>query len=93
MYCCGGDGEQFNTVTREAGLLSAQGYKEPVYASGEGNSLPNADKALNGQAVINSQDDAFELPHTGGIGTRIFTVMGILLTVCAGFLLWKIENR
>jgi LPXTG-motif cell wall-anchored protein len=41
-------------------------------------------KATDGQQVINKPEDAVELPHTGGIGTVIFYVLGSILVIGGG---------
>ena len=45
-------------------------------------------RALNGQYIINKQPGA-ALPNTGGPGTRLFTILGSILILGAGVLLWR----
>ena len=42
----------------------------------------------NAQAKVENTPGA-ELPHTGGVGTRLFTIIGSMLTLGAGLLLWR----
>ena len=65
------------------------GYKEPSYADKDGNGLINVGKATNGQQIINTPEGGYELPSTGGPGTRLFTILGSILILGAGVLLWR----
>ena len=65
------------------------GYKEPSYADKDGNGLINVGKATNGQQIINTPEGGYELPSTGGSGTRLFTILGTILILGAGVLLWR----
>ena len=43
-----------------------------------------------GTITINNQSIAtYELPSTGGPGTRLFTILGSILILGAGVLLWR----
>ena len=39
--------------------------------------------------IINKQEGGYELPSTGGPGTRLFTILGSILILGAGVLLWR----
>ena len=69
------------------------GYKVPSYATSEGNGLvftgSDVPKATNGQQIINTPEGGYELPSTGGSGTRLFTILGTILILGAGVLLWR----
>lgn len=78
-------------VTEEA----VDGCKAPSYGHAvsstttgdpriEENTGADADKASNGQYITNAPEDAVELPHTGGIGTVIFYVLGSILVIGGG---------
>jgi LPXTG-motif cell wall-anchored protein len=45
-------------------------------------------RALDGQYIINKQPGV-ELPATGGPGTRLFTILGSILVMFAGVMLWR----
>ncbi|MBQ9662331.1 MAG: LPXTG cell wall anchor domain-containing protein [Oscillospiraceae bacterium] len=46
-------------------------------------------KATDGQQIINTPEGGYELPSTGGHGTRFFTILGSILILGAGVLLWR----
>ena len=45
--------------------------------------------AGNGEVIINQETGGYELPSTGGPGTRRFTILGGILICLAGVLLWR----
>ena len=45
--------------------------------------------ANNGEVIINQETGGYELPSTGGPGTQIFTILGSILILGAGVLLWR----
>lgn len=45
--------------------------------------------AGNGEVIINQETGGYELPSTGGPGTRLFTLLGSVLILGAGVLLWR----
>lgn len=52
--------------------------------------------ALNGGKIVNTPEDAFELPHTGGIGTHPYRTAGIIMGITAllgVFCMKRWENR
>lgn len=74
---------------------TVDGYKDPSYGHAvssttegtpriEENTGADADKASNGQYITNAPEDAVELPHTGGIGTTIFYILGSILVIGGG---------
>ena len=72
------------------------GYKDPIYAikviGGGFNNTDNGvelKEAANGGYIINKPEDAVTLPSTGGPGTRLFTILGSILILGAGVLLWR----
>ena len=63
------------------------GYLEPSYWN---TSAPTGCTAAYDKGIIiNKQEGGYELPSTGGPGTRIFTILGIILILGAGALLWR----
>lgn len=63
------------------------GYKDPSYGDSSGMISVNAKNAGNGGFIINTPEDAVELPETGGVGTTVFYILGALLVLGAGALL------
>ncbi len=66
---------------------AVDGYKEASYTSPSpttGEQVSTTDGAHNGGVIINKPVDAVELPHTGGIGTVIFYVLGSILVIGGG---------
>ena len=67
------------------------GYNAPRYVDKDG--VPNSGTSQSdGCTVINDQS-AVELPHTGGSGTTLYTVLGSVLISLAGILLLKRRRR
>lgn len=64
----------------------AEGCAEPTYATSTG-TLPQADRAEDGQYIQNRPLDSYTLPSTGGPGTALYTATGGLLTLLAAALL------
>ena len=63
------------------------GYLAPSYTN---TSAPTgATAAYDGGTIINKQEGGYELPSTGGPGTRLFTILGSILIAGAGVLLWR----
>ena len=50
---------------------------------------PGATCAKDGEAIVNQTFGGYELPSTGGPGTRLFTILGSILILGAGVLLWR----
>ena len=65
------------------------GYQDPSYAMQDGNPIVNRKEARNGEQIINRPEEAVSLPSTGGFGTRIFSILGSILILGAGVLLWR----
>ena len=84
------DGKELTYYVTET---QVDGYKAPSYATSEGNGLvftgSDVPKATNGQQIINTPVEGYELPSTGGPGTRLFTILGSILILGAGVLLWR----
>ncbi len=45
--------------------------------------------AADGQQIINSREEGFELPHTGAGGTGIYRISGLIVMLGAAVLLAK----
>lgn len=75
------NGNKLNYYVKEQ---QVEGFGTPEYATSEGEIIPLANKAIDGQQVINKPEDAVELPHTGGIGTTIFYILGSILVIGGG---------
>lgn len=71
------------------------GYKAPSYATSEGKSLvftgSDVPKATDGKQIINTPEGGYELPSTGGPGTSLYYLLGIMLTAfaCLGLVMRK----
>ena len=77
---------QYTYYAEETNLQLA-GYLEPSYWN---TSAPTGCTAAYDKGIIiNKQEGGYELPHTGGPGTRIFTILGSILILGAGALLWR----
>ena len=50
---------------------------------------PDYSHAGDGDIIINLESCGYELPSTGGPGTRLFTILGSILILGAGALLWR----
>ena len=75
---------------------TVEGYNEPIYAFDMNGTItikPDSDrtkdKAVNRDYIINTPEGGYELPQTGGPGTRLFTILGSILILGAGVLLWR----
>ena len=66
--------------------ISFEAAKDEVNADPENNI--EGSEAQNAKFTIKNEPGA-ALPHTGGPGTGIFTILGSLLMVGAGLLLWR----
>ena len=64
-----------------------EGYLEPSYWNTGAPTGGTA--AYNHGIIINKQEGGYELPSTGGPGTRLFTILGCILILGAGVLLWR----
>lgn len=89
-------GEYVYFVTEE----TVNGYRDAVYsnpsvssAEGETAWIPSTEYALNNGRIINRPEDSFELPSTGGPGTALFRLTGIMLTGLAGAVLIMRKRR
>ena len=67
---------------------AVEGYKDPEYSNPSATTpekwTPSDEGALNGGKIINKPVESYELPHTGGIGTVIFYVLGSILVIGGG---------
>ena len=67
--------------------VAVEGYKDASYTSPSpttGEQVSTTDGAHNGGVIINKPVDSVELPHTGGIGTTIFYILGSILVIGGG---------
>ncbi len=77
---------QYTYYAEETNLQLA-GYLAPSYWN---TSAPTGCTAAYDKGIIiNKQEGGYELPSTGGPGTRIFTILGSILILVAGALLWR----
>ena len=60
------------------------GYKDPLYGDSNGTVIVNAANASDGGCIVNKPDDSVELPSTGGPGTLIYSMLGMMLIAFAG---------
>ena len=71
---------------------TVDGFWDPLYGfmdnDGELHTITNRSKAEDGQYIINNQAGV-ALPSTGGPGTRLFTILGSILVMIAGVMLWR----
>ena len=85
----------YGTVDGESGILDyyaveyekVSGYKDPTYANkGENGTTytPGGDNALNHGKIINRPEDSYELPSTGGPGTLLYSMLGMMLIALSG---------
>ena len=69
------------------------GYRPATYSNPSTSStddrIPSNDEAYNGGKIINTPESSYELPSTGGPGTRLFSILGSILILGAGVLLWR----
>ena len=85
------NGTEYTYFVTEAKVT---GYKDPAYGSKTGTG-DNAEvrisddftSAGHGQYIINTPEEAYELPHTGGPGTKLITLLGSMLLLGAGMVL------
>ena len=59
-------------------------YKDPIYKAGE---VDTPYGAKDGGAIINTAEESYELPESGGAGTALFYLFGTVLLTCAGVIL------
>ena len=59
------------------------------FSDGTGVYNPAAKFAAGGEVIINQESSGYELPSTGGPGTRSAMILGSVLTAGAGLALWK----
>ena len=83
------------TLTYYVKETKADGYQNPAYAFKDSSGIiqdktgDNAGYAADEEYVINRPEDSYELPATGGPGTKLFTIMGSALILAAGVLLLR----
>ena len=51
--------------------------------------IDGAKDAKDGGVIVNQTFGGYELPSTGGPGTRLYTILGSILILGAGVLLWR----
>ncbi len=76
-----GDGTTYSYFVTET---KVNGYKNPLYGDSNGTVNVKAENASDGGCIVNKPDDSVELPSTGGPGTLIFTMLGMMLIAFAG---------
>jgi LPXTG-motif cell wall-anchored protein len=54
---------------------------------------PGASDAKNGGVIVNQTFGGYELPHTGGVGTAMFTTVGSMLLLGAALALHLLQRR
>lgn len=71
--------------------VGTNGSVNVTYKVGSGDELGYCEESNDGSAVsmINREMATYNLPATGGPGTRLFTILGSLLILGAGALLWR----
>ena len=67
---------------------TVDGYQPPKYFAADGNQVMGAQRIGDGGTICNDQI-GYVLPSTGGPGTRRFTVLGSILILGAGIMLWR----
>ncbi|MBR1684692.1 MAG: LPXTG cell wall anchor domain-containing protein [Clostridia bacterium] len=69
-----------------------KGYRIPVYGfidnSGEVRT-ETTNMAVDGKVIINIPEASYELPSTGGQGTKLIYILGSILFMSAGMMLWR----
>ena len=89
-------GEYVYFVTEEtvSGYRDAE-YRNPSVSSTEVETtwITSSDYALNNGKIINRPENSVELPHTGGPGTTLIHLLGIMLTGLAGVCLVLIQRQ
>lgn len=65
------------------------------YATIQGQTIINGDRALNAQRIVNTQEGGYELPSTGGPGTNLLYLLGsmLIMLASAGFILLRRKKR
>ena len=74
-----------------------QGYKEATYmnpsAASTSGEWTTGEYALNKGKIINRPVESYELPYTGGPGTKLFTLLGSMLLLGTGMVLIMRRRR
>ena len=71
---------------------SQDGYGTKSTSEADGTTITKnqgAAMAACGEVIMNRESSGYKLPETGGPGTRLFTILGSILTLGAGVLLWR----
>ena len=66
---------------------TVDGYQSPKYFVEETQQM-GASQVGDGGTIKNNQIGR-ELPSTGGMGTSLYTLLGSIMILGAGFLLWR----
>jgi len=69
---------------------TVESYHEPMYTEMSGINNTGG-KVASGGSIINTPEDAYSLPQTGGMGTRVFYLLGMCLVISAFMLLFKVK--
>ena len=64
-----------------------EGYEPPRYFNSDGTQVERGVTKIESGGRIDNAIAKYELPHTGGSGTRMFTILGTVLITFAGILL------
>ena len=64
-----------------------EGYEPPRYFNSDGTQVERGVTKIESGGRIDNAIAKYELPHTGGSGTRMFTILGTVLIAFAGILL------
>lgn len=78
------DGEQ---ILKPSDWVSETDISSNVDVTGTLNDDGSYSLTINGDAFCNTKTIAYELPETGGAGTKLYTIGGLLLVMGAGFIL------
>ena len=63
------------------------GYHEPAYGVPGAETSADVTEATDGGTIFNTPEEAYELPNTGGPGTKLITILGSMLLLGAGMVL------
>ncbi len=69
---------------------TVESYHEPMYTEMSGTNNTTG-KVSSGGSIINTPEGAYSLPQTGGMGTRVFYLLGMCLVISAFMLLFKVK--
>lgn len=76
-----------NPIAKPSDWVSETDISSNVDVTGTLNDDGSYSLTINGDAFCNTKTIAYELPETGGAGTKLYTIGGLLLIMGAGFIL------